>query len=107
MPADDEYKAVTKGGLKLKGVQGSKIDKQKKKRKKDRPESAAANDTGHPTDGEGAEASSSLRRDSSDRTACKEDGLPQTATPPSSSKTEAERRYEEQKRKRVCPKQTI
>ena len=33
MPADDEYKAVTKGGLKLKGVQGSKIDKQKKKRK--------------------------------------------------------------------------
>ncbi len=42
MATGDEYAAATGGTLKLKGVQGSKIDKKKKKKKKKKEKDASA-----------------------------------------------------------------
>jgi FAM32A len=112
MPADDDYATANRGGLKLKGVQNSRVDKHKKKHKKDKkdkkeshpPKDEASDQT---TDAKNEEIpktddGSPLQREEHDpSTGARTDDSPHS--PPSqSSKTEAERRHEEQRRKRVC-----
>jgi protein FAM32A len=90
MPTDD-YTPITRGSLKLKGVKDSKIDKKKKKKKKTEDSdsiSKSAEVVASDKDGEdalGAEGSA--------------EKPPTTHT--GAGKTEAERRHEEMRRKRV------
>ena len=87
MPPGDEYAAATGGTLKLKGVQGSKIDKKKKKKKKEE-EATPATPHGAADVTESGTAADAESRDEHDGAA-------------NVGKTEAERRHEEMRRKRV------
>lgn len=100
----DEYTAVTGGTLKLKGVKDARITKPKKKKKTtgvddeekgSKSESAAGRDT--------ALAEKSSRQKEIDQALADEmDKEEQEDQPvPGAGKTEAERRYEERRRKRV------
>ena len=100
----DEYTAITGGTLKLKGVKDARITKPKKKKKTTgvddeekgkKSESAAGKDT--------ALAEKSSRQKEIDQALADEmDKEEQEDQPaPGAGKTEAERRYEERRRKRV------
>lgn len=107
MPAD-EYKSFGSGALKLKGVSGSKVKKSKKKKQQSDLEKNLST-------GEAASTSSSLVK-AEDRT---EEGKQLRRSPSGAEdgdsggdaaptavrqfKTEAERRFEEARRKKVSP----
>ncbi|KAI9866079.1 MAG: hypothetical protein M1813_001640 [Trichoglossum hirsutum] len=95
----DEY-AAAGGSLKLKGVKDSKVDKKRKKKKvKAQPENETASDqqpaerTSTTDEGGGADES---REGSTGASISRE-----ASAPSSIGKTEAERRYEEVRRKRL------
>jgi protein FAM32A len=92
MPPGDEYAAATSGTLKLKGVQGSKIDKKKKKKRKKK-------------EGEEEEAKPATPEATADvtesGTAADAEGRHESDGAAYVGKTEAERRHEEMRRKRV------
>ena len=110
MPASD-YTAAAGGSLKLKGVQGSKVAKAKKKKKRqpqaeDLSQIADTNDGGASASKEDAVSSrKDTRKDQADVIASRdeEESLPNEGKEVQlgSRKTEAERRHEEQRRKRV------
>lgn len=90
----DEYSSVGGGALKLKGAKDAGIDK-KRKKKKPKPDSGSG------------EASSSKDTTDSKRTEAKGNdtqiisGDAEDLPPPEVFKTEAERRHDEMRRKRV------
>ncbi len=107
MPAED-YKSVTSGTLKLKGVQDSKISKKKKKRPKPPEHSTSNQDSaGTPleagddlsTGQQELEGRSSLEKQESEKDAgdAESDETPLHGR----AKTEAEIRHDERRRKRV------
>ena len=128
MPQDD-YTPTTSGTLKLKGVKASKVEKHKKKRKRDPSTSTTAprnNDNGD-RDGRNVDDESGdvggkkeeedddngrrLRKEKAIDKALaeeemdKEDGEGEgddVMRAPGAGKTEAERRHDERRRKRVC-----
>jgi protein FAM32A len=94
--AGDDYTSAVGGGLKLKGSKPSGVTK--KKKKKDKPKD---------TDGSTAAALQKALADE-ERAAATENtgdvrGEDGEEYEPGSGKTEAERKYEEMRRKRVCP----
>ena len=103
MPSDD-YSTVSRGALKIKGVQGSKVDKHKKKKKKPKDESPAAQE---------AQASRSEDVDLPESSNIDEEGrlndilreedskVEQVEGSGDASKTEAERRFDERRRRMV------
>jgi protein FAM32A len=97
MPSD-EYSSFGKGALKLKGVGGGKVKKHKKKEKKNSPdlERALATATGEPSSQQ--PLSADKRRSES---LAGHDGDDEDEAPVVSHKTEAERRFEEARRKKV------
>lgn len=100
--APDEYSTGGSGKLKLKGVSDGRVDKKKKKRAKKEKENGKEKDgvTGEQagpdqaqrqnSESGGAERAMSRERERDDEAG------------PSAAKTEAERKYEEVRRKRVC-----
>ena len=100
-----DYTAVTNGALKLKGVKGSRIDKPKKKKKraKESTPTDQPKDTADGSDVEGAgkdlgnELEKTLKKALDEELADPEDGESTLGV----GKTEAERRHEERRRKRV------
>lgn len=102
MPGD-EYASATRGTLKLKGVKDSKIDKPKKKRKKDKQDKPSLEENEkRPASGEHEGAEEEKERSSSrlgdERGEGPDEG---DMALQGRVKTEAERRYEEVRRKRV------
>ena len=117
MPSSDYTNAVG-GGLKLKGAKDAGVKKHRKK-KTPNPDTRKADDTAEQEQPEG-EASTSLHKaladeevDGDDALAAmkaakaekKEEKLAETdnGSGSGSGKTEAQRRHEEMRRKRVCP----
>ena len=104
MPSDD-YSAASGGALKIKGVKGSKIDKHKKKKKKPKPENedlgeAALSKTEQ--DSAAQRKATGTENDRLDDLLADEDGkLENLEVQQGSTKTEAERRFEENRRKKV------
>lgn len=104
MPGD-EYSAISGGGkLKLKGskVKDGRIDKTKKKKKKAESEGATAEARAKSTEA-GTEKEEALERQSDTIDSKKlSDELPDSGEKSVVFKTEAERKHEEQRKKRVC-----
>jgi protein FAM32A len=97
--AGDEY-AATGGSLKLKGVKDSKIDKKRKKKKvKAQPENETAGDKAATAEAT-TEGEEHLVKSREESLGTRRDG--EASAPLIIGKTEAERRHEEMKRKRVC-----
>ena len=106
MPSED-YTAVTPGGLKLKGVNGSKISKPSKKRRKPNPEALPKHSADDGADSEGAVGKhngviSTTKDEPSTEQAEERDGGEDMGEQ-HGGKTEAELRHEERRRRRVCP----
>ena len=100
----DDYTSAAGGSLKLKGVKDSKIDKKKKKKKKTQPEDnptkgSATSDLNQDEDPTHS-ADSDSRRKMLGNALAEEDGENE-GRPLGAGKTEAERRHEERRRKRV------
>ena len=102
----DHYTAAPIGGsLKLKGVKDAGVSKHKKKRKRPKPENESESETkaGEKSAGEGR--ATGVERTSEERameaSAGEEKEVLEDDTP-GQGKTEAERRHEEARRKRVC-----
>ena len=102
----EDYTAVTGGSLKLKGVKGSRIEKQKKKKK--RTKDAESTNTSKDTDRtSNVEESKEVEAGNSREAALRKALNEELANPQDEEgsqgvgKTEAERRHEERKRKRV------
>lgn len=105
MGSDDYTAAPIGGSLKLKGVKDAGISKHKKKRKRPRPENEVENETnaGEKAAGEGnvtGEGGISEERATEVSGGEKKGDLEDDT--PGQGKTEAERRHEEARRKRVC-----
>lgn len=103
---DDDYTAAPIGGsLKLKGVRDAGISKHKKKRKRPKPENESGSGTkaGGNSTGEGNVAA--VEHTPEERAVEASGGERQVGLEddaPGQGKTEAERRHEEARRKRVC-----
>jgi protein FAM32A len=99
MPADD-YAQATRGTLKLKGVKDSKVDKKKKKKKKteDSDSTLKSKDKKSIEVDELLESTSDARRKDNEI----EEPEDTSPIPTGAGKTEAEKRHEEMRRKRVC-----
>ncbi len=107
--APSEYATAGPGKLKLKGVKDSKIDKRKKKKPSSKPKDETSGNGGDAgfqdksvmlknlEDEDKQMAKEERKRLDLDTGAGVEDGAEEPII-----KTEAERRYEEQRRKRVC-----
>ena len=106
----EDYTAVTGGSLKLKGVKGSRIEKPKKKKKKKQqakesssgnsPKETAHDPVTHDTSAElETERGKFLMKALDEELARPEDDEHMQRV----GKTEAERRHEERRRKRVSP----
>lgn len=104
MPSED-YTAVTSGGLKLKGVNGSKISKSNRKRRKPNPEASSKDPPKDGADSDGAMANHNsptiiAENQTAVNKAEEQDSEKDTKNEPS-GKTEAELRHEERRRRRV------
>ena len=106
MMGTEDYTAVGGGSLKLKGVKGSRVEKQKKKKKraKDAEPTDTSKDAGRASDTE----ESKKVEASNDREVALRKALDEELADPEDEKqfhgvgkTEAERRHEERRRKRV------
>lgn len=98
--APDEYSTGGGGKLKLKGVSDGRVDKKKKKKAKKEKENGKDGATGEQAgqvqaQWQNSESGNTERAVSREREHDDEAG-------PSAAKTEAERKYEEVRRKRVC-----
>jgi len=105
MMPSDEYSAVTGGSLKLKGVKGSKVDKQKKKRSK-KPKEEGVHAEANKDDGEAVKrneetATGEDGEDGEQRDLVEDIDEIESSAWSRSTKTEAEIRYEERRRKMV------
>ena len=101
MPSQD-YSSATRGALKIKGVQGSKVEKQKKKKKKQKPENGESEASTPKVEEENAKKRDvkSTEGNILDDALAEEDGkLVDTEDQQGTSKTEAEKRFEERRRK--------
>jgi protein FAM32A len=98
MPSDD-YTAATGGGLRLKGVKDSRIDKKKKKKKEKKDAEAFKSVAKNEKAGERSLDKVLASEDEKEK---EEESLPAGA-----GKTEAEKRHEERRRKRVCLIQNV
>ena len=99
----DEYAAVASGSLKLKGVKDSKIDKKKKKKRK-QVEDDPSKEPAEIAKGQGELLDTNAASKPSERTlgeALAEEDAENEGRPLGAGKTEAERRHEERRRKRV------
>ena len=114
MPSDD-YTAVTKGGLKLKGVAGAKVDKKKKKKRPNdsTPRAQAEGSSKEKTDVEDTDQVDADRTKTLDKALAEEDGVvggerdeDETKHDWSRGKTDAEKRHEERRRKMVSRKRS-
>ena len=94
----DDYSAAISGGLKLKGSKPSGVTKKKKKEKKNKDDSTATALQNALADEEQAAAAEKTHAEEQQAEAADEEDYE-----PGSSKTEAERKYEEMRRKRVRP----
>jgi protein FAM32A len=108
MPSED-YASATRGSLKIKGVQGSKVEKHKKKKKKTKDAEQAALQDGVTS---GSEPSKLADKDASKAKDTKDSSRNEVRTTdddeddldsptPELSKTETERRFEERRKKLV------
>ena len=103
MPSED-YSSATRGALKIKGVQGSKVDKHKKKKKKQMPENGDSEASTSKVEEENAKRKDVTTTEGSilDDALAEEDGkLVDTEDQQGTGKTEAEKRFEERRRKMV------
>ena len=104
MPSED-YTVVTPGGLKLKGVNGSKISKSHRKRRKPNPEAPSKDpqEDGVDSDGVIAKHNSSIiiAENQTAVTKAEEQHSEKETSNEPSGKTEAELRHEERRRRRV------
>ena len=108
MPLED-YTTASKGALKIKGVQGSKVDKHKKKKKREKKESEVAVPTDLQTTSRAGNTDDAVLDDEEankqalDKALASEDEKEvQEERPRDAEKTEAQRRFEERRRKMVC-----
>ena len=105
----DEYTAVAGGSLKLKGVKDSKIDKKKKKKRR-QLEDDSSKEPAKPAKGQVEEFDTdgaSKPNEWTLRDALAEEDAEHEDTPIGAGKTEAERRHEERRRKRVSHSVTL
>lgn len=102
----DDYTAVPIGGsLKLKGAKDAGISKHKKKRKRSKPENESGSETkaGGKFTGEGNVTGVERSPEERDEEASGgEEKVDLEDDTPGQGKTEAERRHEDARRKRVC-----
>ena len=99
----DEYTAAASGSLKLKGVKDSKIDKKKKKKRR-QLEDDSLKEPAKIAKGQVEEFDTDGASKPNERTlgdALAEEDAESDCTPIGAGKTEAERRHEERRRKRV------
>ncbi len=110
-PSSDYTSTPSTGKLKLKGVKDSKVDKKKSKKKKPRPEDDGGNEEAEVKDNsvvlKSLEDEDAAMRKEKHREIAIVDGKEvdsgrEDEISGERAKTEAERRFEEQRKKRVC-----
>ena len=104
MPSED-YSSATRGALKIKGVQGSKVDKHKKKKKKPKPENANPEASASKVEEDRAtqnDVTASEENTLNDVLAEEDGKLVNSDDQQGGTKTEAEKRFEERRRKNVA-----
>ena len=101
-----EYSSVSRGALKIKGVQGSKVDKHKKKKKKakDGSEEVTGPSASKEQEKTGSGDDGNTRQEQAlDDTLREEDGNVEEPIPErGTGKTEVEKNFDERRRKMVC-----